>query len=253
MINKLLSTFRFFRAISNNLFSFWKLIWLYIFSKISLFTKLPLRIQIDHQSQKIAVHLRAEDLPIFFEVFRFHCYQFFTDQLHNKSCIVDVGANVGLFALYLLPYLKNRDYKIICIEPSEDNLNLLRKNVGKNKNIEIKEGALVAKKGAYKLEVSSKGFNHKLIKSEKETHLTQIAITNLIKEVDGQNLYFKIDIEGFEEELFKGDIGWTNSIATFILETHSLEGKRRIWQQLESNGFGVEEVYDENLILAIKE
>jgi nonribosomal peptide synthetase DhbF len=52
---------------------------------------------------------------IFREIFEDHCYEQHGVTLGDGNVIIDVGANVGLFALFLMQ--RFRDLKIICIEP----------------------------------------------------------------------------------------------------------------------------------------
>jgi|JI102314A2RNA_FD_contig_31_7910157_length_1259_multi_3_in_0_out_0_2 FkbM family methyltransferase len=50
--------------------------------------------------------------------------------LKEKDCIIDVGANQGMFALYIHKQLSN--YKLFCIEPVPETFNVLSKNTMKH-------------------------------------------------------------------------------------------------------------------------
>ena len=58
---------------------------------------------------------RAETRFIFHEVFERRCYEQHGVSLSNGDVILDVGANVGLFALSVME--RFRDLKLVCVEP----------------------------------------------------------------------------------------------------------------------------------------
>ncbi|HEY9160790.1 MAG TPA: FkbM family methyltransferase [Desulfomonilia bacterium] len=70
------------------------------------------------------------------EIFHEHTYSIMQLNSRNKpSKIIDVGANIGLFAIYMK--CLNPENVIHCFEPSPSTFSLLEENVGSIKGINI--------------------------------------------------------------------------------------------------------------------
>jgi len=112
--------------------------------------------------------------------------------------VVDVGANIGYFALLFCHHVGPQG-RIICFEPEPENVEELKRNQRRNglKNVEVVEAAV----GAQKTKVAFvKGKNGKVKKSGSLT-VPQVTIDDQIREpVD----MIKIDVEGYEGAVLEG-------------------------------------------------
>ena len=99
------------------------------------------RIQLDHTRQ-VYLRRRSGDFFIFHEIFTDRCYALpdcFAPQ--HETVIVDLGANIGLAALFLVSKLNVA--RLICIEPNPANVELLRRNLEFMKDrLEVVEAAV---------------------------------------------------------------------------------------------------------------
>lgn len=136
--------------------------------------------------------------------------------------IIDAGANIGSQAIRLINFnseLKN----IICIEPDGDSSKLCEKNL-KNYNAKIYNNALtntsdeeltILKTINSEMSEIVEGSNQ-IIQSNNYHKIKTISINDIIKKERIDKIDFlKLDINGYEDELFEKNTEWlkiTNSI-----------------------------------------
>lgn len=118
-----------------------------------------------------------------------------------SDIIVDVGANIGTFALSAARFAT--DGRVIAIEPFPDNLVLLRENVIRNHagNIEILSGAIGPKNGVTKLYLAGDNGMHSLKFDRGLGHISVATVTlqHIFKRYNVARCNFlKIDCEGAE-------------------------------------------------------
>jgi FkbM family methyltransferase len=117
--------------------------------------------------------------------------------------VVDIGANIGY---YLLMFEKgiHQQGRIICIEPSEENLPELRRNISANhfSNVRLHEVAIGMEDGTTGLR---SGINSGIVESGKGTYEVQVKrLDSLVSEkID----FIKIDVEGYEGQVIRGACG----------------------------------------------
>jgi FkbM family methyltransferase len=80
----------------------------------------------DHQGLRIALRPRSEDFFVLREIFLDDCYRLNT-LAGPLDTVIDLGGNVGLFALRVAPLAA----RVICVEPVEANLEVARRNVAR--------------------------------------------------------------------------------------------------------------------------
>lgn len=120
--------------------------------------------------------------------------------LRKGMTVVDVGANIGY---YLLQFQKcvGSTGRVICIEPSIENLPELRRNIAANDytNVVLHEVALGSSEGEIGLH---SGVNSGVADKAGAAHI--VAIRKLDTLVTERIDFLKIDVEGFEGQVLEG-------------------------------------------------
>lgn len=171
----------------------------------------------------------------------------------NSSTIIDLGANIGLYALRIKQ--TNPQCKIICLEPNPFTFEILQRNVKENKlhNITLINRAVNVANDNMQLKLihhatALSGKYLDIIKKEKRSWITQSMIeiinvkcTTLKNILSKYNLsavdILKMDIEGMELEILESSIPILNKINKIIIEWHSVEIRKGLIHLLEKNNF----------------
>jgi FkbM family methyltransferase len=143
-----------------------------------------------------------------------------------KGYIVDAGGYIGTAAIAFAKIFPNA--QIITIEPSLENLKILKENIKEFKNIRVIYGALIAsneKKVLLKdpnndkwgFTVINNHLNNKNLSILHETPAFNISSLGINLEDIG---ILKLDIEGAELDLFRNDSNSLNKINNIIIELH---------------------------------
>jgi len=138
-----------------------------------------------------------------------------------KPLIVDCGGHIGLASKYFSVIYPQS--KIILIEPEIENFENAIKNNLNNANIEFLNVAIGSENA--KCEMFNPGlgnWGYRTIKNN-EGDLNVISVNQILKEYKKQNeipFIIKIDIEGFENELFSKNIEWIDIFPIIIIELH---------------------------------
>jgi FkbM family methyltransferase len=133
--------------------------------------------------------------------------------------IIDAGAYIGLAAIWysrLYP-----DAVIISIEPDPANFKMLEANTAALQNVRGFYAAVGAKPGF--VEVSREaGSSWASTTTRSETGFVQIVtISDVVRSVPGGVAFIaKIDIEGFEDDLFSENLSWLDDVCMVIVEPH---------------------------------
>ncbi len=170
--------------------------------------------------------------------------------------IVDVGAHIGLFSLYVRAL--NSNVSIIALEPEDVNYGLLQQNIKDNKLTKIKtlQIALGGRSELGKLIITADSHNHRLEnspvvtipKNEEEIQTNQsVKILSLRDFLNQEKIkkssLLKMDIEGGEYDVFSACMPADFArIKNIIMEYHNYGGfnYKEIENQLRENGFGVQ-------------
>lgn len=151
-------------------------------------------------------------------------YKFYSDCISVKKqvpLIIDCGGNIGVASKYFFKTFSNS--RIICIEPNENNLEQAKKNNKNNPNIDFLKAAVGSANGEgkiYDFSVPNSMFQVTTQKQNKGDF--PIISINSILEKYNQFIPFivKIDIEGFESELFSKNTEWIDIFPLVIIELH---------------------------------
>jgi len=204
----------------------------------------------------VQIYLRkypSSDSQVLHQIWTDKEYSIITKQIktnlsQENLCIIDAGANVGYSSLYLFHYLKDSfNIQFVVIEPSEENLSILKKNFTINnlKNYHIEHAGLFNKSCYLQIVKDFRGGKDWSLRVEEvdyPTNLKGVEILDLLrkygwKEVD----FFKMDIEGAEKHLFNGDSytkEFLDKIKLLAIEIHDEVGARKqILEDLRLNHY----------------
>lgn len=128
----------------------------------------------------------------------------FKKKLKPGMFIADIGANIGYYALMEAKAIGNKG-KVYAIEPSPDNVELLKKNIKENgyRNIEVIQSAIGSENKPGKLFLSSARNVCSIHNPTKRSVDVKIRTLDSIlnnKRVD----FVRMDVEGYEYEIIKG-------------------------------------------------
>lgn len=192
-------------------------------------TSRPVCIKINQQDTERELFLRTfdGDIDIFFEIFWKKIYELPQLDPANIKTIIDLGANIGLSALYFLNSYPNAN--LFCVEPEHSNFELLSQNLlleinsGKAKAIEL---AVMGQDGNVSFTSASAKYNSKVLANGGEKKTKAVSMTTLLKlfAIDHIDL-LKVDVEGAEKYIFSADTEWLNKVDNVIIEVHSIEDR----------------------------
>lgn len=129
--------------------------------------------------------------------------------------ILDAGANVGAASVWFSTQFPKA--RIIAVEPDPANADLCRRNT-KGRNVEVVQAAIGAKPGTVALQPSDKAWG---IQTVRGGEIPIVTVEGLLGAVaDPAFLIAKIDIEGFESDLFAEATGWLEDVTAVIVEPH---------------------------------
>lgn len=171
------------------------------------------------------------------KIFSRHDYAIPKDFLINKTLIVvDVGANVGLFALYMK--LIRPESIIHCFEPVPTTLELLQTNIGYMSDFHIYPFGLsnCNQKVAMALHPFNTGQNSIKFTFPQSEQKIEISLCDAAETMERIQLHtidiLKIDTEGCEVEILESMQSMLDGVGMVIVEYHSNKDRRRIDQLL---------------------
>ena len=135
--------------------------------------------------------------------------------------IIDCGANIGLSAFYFSREFPNA--KIVAVEPEKNNFLMMKQNCDGLGNVEILNNAIGSSDGFANIESKDAENNSfrtfRNLKGDGEIEV--VSVNSILS--DNKDLVpfiIKIDIEGFEEDLFSANTEWVGKFLLLIIETH---------------------------------
>jgi len=133
-----------------------------------------------------------------------------------KPLIVDLGSNNGFSAKYFAQTWKSAS--IVGIEPNKANFDISRINSTESNFLNFAIGSKAGKVSFKDETVSSWAFQ--TIESE-DGNIKLITVNEIIEQFsDCKPFIIKVDIEGFERNLFSSDTSWIDKFPILIIELH---------------------------------
>ena len=184
---------------------------------------------------KIKIRVNSTDLMAFTHVWMIQEYSDDNFSINNDDVIIDVGAHIGLFALFASQFCKNG--KIFCYEPIKENYKILIENIEMNQiqNIFPNNLAVTKKTSRVKIFLNDDQSGHSMFIQNKNfvevdsKSLSDIFIDNGIKECD----FLKLDCEGAEYEIIESlPSDLFTKINKTAIEYHMVDTKPELLEQL---------------------
>jgi len=179
------------------------------------------RIKVPGKSISVSLRAGTSDVEVYKKVFLDNEYRLpFT---LAPCSILDLGANIGLASLfYAISY---PSAKIVAVEPSPDNIVLLKQNTLEWPNIIVVEAAAWNKDGTVNLvdpgigpwgmQVAEAGL------TMQPSPVRSLSVPTLLKQNNIDHLdLLKVDIEGAEKEVFESSEDWMNHVSAVVIELH---------------------------------
>jgi FkbM family methyltransferase len=170
--------------------------------------------------REVSLRNFAGDIFVFYEIFLEKCYFIPPEWLGKVSTIIDLGANIGMTALYYKNYLYP-DAKYICVEASKQNIVVLKKNVSYTPSIIVLEGAIDYQSGWVTFDDQKAAWGGAITNNSQGTKvksytIDEICSQNNIEVID----ILKVDIEGGEADLLQKANQWLHKVRCIIIEIH---------------------------------
>jgi FkbM family methyltransferase len=176
------------------------------------------------------LHLRerGSDINTFTEVIQQQVYRDVITKVRNCETIVDLGANIGLASRYFAEHFPN--CKILAVEPNPSTYQVLVSNVarlvasGRCQTLQAavwsSEKPLVG--GAEDDPDHFSAFAvHETAAESAENSIAGLPMNKIIAHSGFERIdLLKVDIEGAEVELFKGNVDWLQRVRTIAIEFH---------------------------------
>lgn len=131
--------------------------------------------------------------------------------------IVDAGANIGAASIWY----KRRfpQAAVVAIEPDPENARLTRLNTQGLDNVHLLEAAIGSEPGFVGL--TGPGESWAVRTERAEAGIRVVTIDEAVAQVPGGVPFIaKIDIEGFEKDLFASNTDWIGGFACVVIEPH---------------------------------
>lgn len=179
---------------------------------------------------KVFLRLGSSDISVFNGIFRWEEYRW--ELAQQPRTIVDGGAYIGLSAIYFT--MRYPGVRVIAVEASARNFELLLRNTSAFPNIEPVHAALWPQSGSLVLSDPGSGLwglqvrqpaaplSGELNSAVKQAESVRaITIEDIIREYDLRNIdLLKVDIEGAEKELFSAAGSWLPQVDAICIELH---------------------------------
>ena len=172
-------------------------------------------------------------LDAYQEIFLEQAYEKY-NRMKEGDVVLDVGANVGIFSIKAAKAVGDVG-RVIAIEPEPKNINILKENLKKFKNVAIIPKALGSSSGKIDFSIGIHSGSHKVYTNSKKNSSEKIItvpiekIDNLVRELNLEVIDFlKMDVEGWELEVLKGAENSLDIIRFMVIASYHTENERKL-------------------------
>jgi FkbM family methyltransferase len=135
----------------------------------------------------------------------------------SRPIIIDAGANIGAASLWFLNQFP--EAVVVAIEPEPNNAAILKKNIASRPNAIVMEAAIGATPG--KVALSNQSLGWAVQTTRADSGLPVVTVEDAFAAAGGGTPFIcKIDIEGFEKDLFSENLDWISKCFAVIIEPH---------------------------------
>lgn len=134
--------------------------------------------------------------------------------------IIDAGANIGCASAWFAKHFPKA--AIVAIEPDEGNVAIAKRNIAAYQTVKLVEGAIGASSGRVDV-VSGDGQSFGIRTERSDEGSVKVYSVGDLKREAGPGaelLLVKVDIEGFEKDLFSENLDWLDETTALIVEPH---------------------------------
>jgi FkbM family methyltransferase len=207
-------------------------------------------------AHEVLMRPRSTDVPMYHSIFTTPQYD--VPLLQEPATIFDCGGNVGYAAVWFA--LRYPRARIFSVEPDKHNYSLLVRNTSPYTNIVPVHSALW--NADTSLDVVDIGQGDCSFETREATHdsahavvgrTLAFSIATLMKLLNVEQVDFmKVDIEGAEQQLFAGDLGWLKSVGVIAIEFHDERclGLRERFDGIAPQFFSHKAQFGENVFYA---
>lgn len=151
-------------------------------------------------------------------------YQKFFDNILDNACIIDVGANIGLFSLYSGA---KTGYNVYSYEPTPGHFEVLKELTSQYKNIRINQNAVSNNSGETNFYINDENSTMNSLNNiyGESLKVQCIGLDEVVKDV-GFVDFIKIDIEGGEMIALTTEIlnKIKDNVGMWFIEVHATAG-----------------------------
>lgn len=133
--------------------------------------------------------------------------------------VLDCGANIGLSALFFREQFPNS--RIVAIEPDPANFAILNENLAPTDILPV-QAAIAASARRGRVSDPGQGGCGKRVEDDPQGSVSFLSVDDVIRQFsDGAEPFLlKMDIEGFESDVFSGDTEWFDQFYVAMIELH---------------------------------
>lgn len=186
---------------------------------------------------KIKIRVKSTDLQVFTNVWLNEEYKFSGFNINDNDTIIDIGAHIGLFAIFASQFSKGG--KILSFEPVSSNYKLLLENIELNKIsiAHLFNLAVYNKQKEIKIFLNDDDAGHSIIRASLNFEIVKTVSLMKIMEMNNINVcnYLKLDCEGAEFEILEElPDSFFSRIEKIVMEYHIFENNIESLMQLKN-------------------
>jgi FkbM family methyltransferase len=143
----------------------------------------------------------------------------------GPATILDLGANIGLTAVYFGRLFPGA--QLACVEPVPSNVLLLKRNLELNGvRATVFAAAVHDQDGSVEVELDAKDYGHRVVDgpsnaSGSRLNVAAITIPTILQQLGWERIgLLKVDIEGHEKVLFSKHCDWLSRVEAICIECH---------------------------------
>ena len=184
---------------------------------------------------KIKLRVNSTDIMAFTHVWLLHEYDRTEFEITNTDIVIDIGAHIGLFALFASQFCKNG--KIYCFEPVKENFEVLESNLILNniKNVIAVNAAISTSNEKITIYLNEDESGHSMyVTGTKKIQVKSFTLQNVF---DSNKLekcnFIKIDCEGEEYAIIDSlSTPYFNKINKMCIEYHFVDTKPELLENM---------------------